>query len=136
MNGMKAAANIKTAANDAIVSIVNDGRVPAIAAAVMAAMLPLQAYAGALDGVVNGVGGLAIAVVAIIGIVIVAKGIADHITSGNTSIGKIITEVFVVLLVIGIIFVFMNYQSLENTFGTVATKGTELTGEVATEALG
>lgn len=107
-----------------------------ILAAFATALMPLPSMASALDGVLTSIGGLCITVIAIVGVIVLVKQSAEHVKGTGVGIGKIITTVLVILLLIGLVVTLMNISALQDLFGGIAGKAVETTGNVAQEALG
>lgn len=116
---------------------VNDNidKIASLAIATLATIfIPMPVMAKALDGFLSNFGGIAITIIAIVGIVSIVKLSADN-AKGQGSSKSVIVAVLVTLLLIGIIVVLMNVEQLQSIFGGVATKAVKTTGDVASEAL-
>lgn len=113
----------------------NIDKIASLAIATLATIfIPMPVMAKALDGLLSNFGGIAITIIAIVGIVSIVKLSADN-AKGQGSSKSVIVAVLVTLILIGIIVVLMNVEQLQQIFGGVANKAVKTTGDVASEAL-
>ena len=92
---------------------------------------------GTMDGIVKWVAGIGGGIVAVFLIISLAKdaiGIAKG--SGDSSIMKVIGKALFLILIIGLIFLAMNYSSLGGTAGDIANKGIDVVDKEVNSALG
>lgn len=125
-------------------SVVEDCKlaVPVAAAATM--LVPNTAFAanasGALSGVLGGVSGIVITVIAIVGLIVVGKMVLEYVKGGQGSggIGKILGAVGVIIVAIAFVIVFTNFGQGTgiDAFGNIATSAVGTAGEVASEVVG
>lgn len=80
-----------------------------------------------------GVGGGIVAIFLIIALV--KDGIELGKGSGNASIFKILGKALFLILIIGLIFLALNYQSLGNTARNIGQKAIDITGNEVTNML-
>lgn len=106
------------------------------AASVFASLTPVIAGADVMSGLVENIGGVVIAAIAIIGMIVTAKLTIGYLKGGDGSIGKIVSTILVILVLIGLVVVFMNVDSLKSLFGGVAESATNTAAELSTDILG
>ena len=101
-----------------------------------ATIVPQMAFAaGTVNNLLSNIAGIITGIIAILAVVILVMKIKDYIT-GQGSIGQIVVPVLVCLLVIGLVQVFANVDSLQSIFGSVSETVVETTADVANDALG
>lgn len=95
------------------------------------------AYAeGGLKGVLTGVGTIGGTIGGIAMIVLLVKNIFEFVTGQGAGIGKILVNIFVLLLFVGLIAVAMNIDTIQGTFQGVANSAVDVVGDTASTALG
>lgn len=108
----------------------------ALAAALgVVTIIPQMAFAaGTVNNLLSNIAGIITGVIAILAVVILVIKIKDYIT-GQGSVGQIVVPVLVCLLVVGLVQVFANIDSLQDIFGGVSNTLVETTADVANDAL-
>ena len=102
---------------------------------------PMTAFAadgggggGSISGVVSGAGTVAGAIVAVIMIVMLVRHGMEY-AQGQGNIGKMVIDVLVLLLMIGLIAVAMNWESLQSGFEGIANGGVDVVEDAANTIL-
>ena len=87
-----------------------------------------------ISGVVSGAGTVAGAIVAVIMIVMLVRHGMEY-AQGQGNIGKMVIDVLVLLLMIGLIAVAMNWESLQSGFEGIANGGVDVVEDAANTIL-
>lgn len=105
-------------------------------ASLMCAAAPAVTFAagGSLDNVLKNVGTIGGIIVGIIAVIIIIMD-APKIAKGEKAVGKTIVKVLILLLFAGLMIVATNIQTLQTTFGGIASDVTDIATDTANKTL-
>lgn len=97
-------------------------------------LVPTSAYAATPSAILNNVGMAALSIGGIVFIIFLVKGIVD-ITRGKGSLGDLVKNCAIILLITGLIVVATNIEGISQLFSGVSNSVVESVSETAEEVL-